>query len=693
MTTRPSVSAGRPQPLGATPDEGGVNFAVFSANATRMTLCLFDDDGLETRIDLPEREGDIWYGHVAGVTPGQRYGYRAYGPYRPDQGHRFNPNKLLLDPYARRLTGHPKWHDALMGYTVGAPAVDLSFDPRDSAPWMPRGVVEATPTFPDPRRPGTSPRNTIVYEAHVRGLTMQHPAIDAPGTFTSLASDPILDHLTRLGITAIEILPVHAFIDDRFLTQMNLTNYWGYQSIGFFAPEPRYMSGSDIFEFRRMVDRFHGAGIEVILDVVYNHTGEGNQAGPTLSFRGLDNASYYRLEQDPRFYVNDTGTGNTLRTEHPMVLQLVMDSLRYWVQVMGVDGFRFDLGAALGRTPRGFDRDAPLFQAILQDPVLQKVKMIAEPWDIGPGGYQLGAFRAPFSSWNDKFRDGVRRFWRRDPGRAPDLAARITGSAQQFDHSGRPATSSVNFLTAHDGFTLEDVVSYSRRHNEANGEGGRDGHSENFSDNMGVEGATKDAAILAARAQRKRNMMATLLLSQGTPMILAGDELGNSQQGNNNAYNQDNEIGWVNWSDPDPVFERFTRAMVAFRKAHPIVRQKLFLHSRERALDGMEDLFWRRDDGEPMQSADWLNPELARVCVELRTASGTPHYAAEEIAIFIVFNAGDAVEVTIPPPPSGRAWTQRVDTAMPDSPPQSIDGPTLSVAADSVAVLVLDPAT
>ncbi|MEL6644349.1 MAG: glycogen debranching protein GlgX [Pseudomonadota bacterium] len=692
MNTRFSVHAGRPAPLGATPDEGGVNFAVFSANATRMTLCLFDEAGLETRIDLPEREGDIWYGHVAGIKPGQHYGYRAYGPYLPDQGHRFNPNKLLLDPYARRLTGHPNWHDALMGYTVGAAAADLSFDPRDSAPWMPRCVVEPTPTLHEPRRPETSQRDTIVYEAHVRGLTMQHPGIPNPGTYTALASDPILDHLTRLGITAIELLPVHAFLNDRFLENMGLTNYWGYQSIGFFAPEPRYMSGDDIAEFRAMVDRFHGAGIEVILDVVYNHTGEGNETGPTLSFRGLDNASYYRLERDPRYYINDTGTGNTFRTENPMVLQLVMDSLRYWVQVMGVDGFRFDLGASLGRTPQGFDRDAPLLQAIRQDPTLAGIKMIAEPWDIGPGGYQLGAFRAPFCSWNDKFRDGVRRFWRGDPGRAPDLAGRITGSALQFDHSGRPATSSVNFLTAHDGFTLEDVVSYSRRHNEANGEGGRDGHSENFSDNMGVEGPTDDEAILAARAQRKRNMIATLLLSQGTPMLLAGDELGNSQRGNNNAYNQDNAIGWVDWDNADPVLERFTRRMIAFRKAHPILRQKLFLHSRERAEDGMEDLFWRRADGAPMQREDWNDPELSRVCVELRTASGTPHYAAEEIAVFVVFNAGDPVDVTIPVPPDGRIWTQQIDTAMPDSPPQRMRGQTLAVAADSVAVLVLDPA-
>ncbi|NNK67636.1 MAG: glycogen debranching protein GlgX [Rhodobacteraceae bacterium] len=691
MTQRITVSAGRSAPLGATPEDGGVNFAIFSANATRITLCLFNEDGGETRIDLPEREGDIWHGRVSGIGPGQLYGYRAYGPYRPDEGHRFNPNKLLLDPYARRITGHPTWDDALMGYTVGAAAGDLSFDPRDSAPFMPRCIVEPAPTMPAPRPPRTPTSETIIYEAHVKGLTMGFPELEDRGTFTSLASDPVLDHLTRLGITAIELLPVQMFLNDRFLVERGLTNYWGYQSLGFFAPDPRYLSDSDVMEFRRMVDRFHGAGLEVILDVVYNHSGEGDETGPTLSFRGLDNASYYRLEQNPRHYVNDTGTGNTLRTDHPMVMRMVMDSLRYWVQVMGVDGFRFDLGASLGRTAHGFDRDAPLFQAMRQDPVIAGVKLIAEPWDLGPGGYQLGRFSAPFLSWNDRFRDGVRRFWRGDPGRAPDLAACITGSADLFDHSGRPATSSVNFLTSHDGFTLQDTVSYSRRHNEANLEDGRDGHGENFSDNLGVEGPTDDALILARRAQRKRNMMATLFLSQGTPMILGGDEAGNSQGGNNNAYNQDNDIGWVNWSDPDPLFERFTRRMVAFRKAHPILRQKLFLHSRERALDGREDIFWRRADGNLMHSDDWLDPELRLVCVELRTASGTPHYAALEIAVFVVFNAGPAIDVVLPAPPDGFVWTEQIDTSTPDSPPARVTAPTLAIAADSVAVLVLDP--
>ena len=691
MHMRISVTAGRPSPLGATPDEGGVNFAVFSAHATRMTLCLFDEAGRETRIDLPEREGHIWHGHVAGIRTGQLYGFRAHGPFAPEEGHRFNPNKLLIDPYARRLTGHPIWHDALYGHTPGTPEADLAFDPRDSAPYMPRSVV-TQPHFPhDPRHPRTDLRETIIYEAHLKGLTQRHPDIARPGTFTAAASDPILDHLTRLGITAIEFLPIQAFLNDRFLVEKGLTNYWGYQPIGFFAPDPRYLTGTDIHEVRHMVDRFHGAGIEVIMDVVYNHTGEGGVDGPTLCFRGLDNQSYYRLEGDGRHYINDTGTGNTLRCDHPMVLRMIMDSLRYWVTVMGVDGFRFDLGATLGRTAHGFDRDAPLFQAMRQDPVLAGVKLIAEPWDIGPGGYQLGGFTAPFLSWNDKYRDSVRRFWRGDAGMAPDFAARIAGSAEQFDHSGRRATSSVNFVTAHDGFTLEDVVSYARRHNLANGEMGRDGHGENFSDNLGVEGPTDDRAIRNSRAQRKRNMLATLMLSQGTPMILGGDELGRTQFGNNNAYNQDNETAWIDWTDTDPVFHRFTRRMIAFRKDHPVVRQSLFLHSRERALDGAPDIFWRNANGVPMEAANWHDPDLRLVCVELRTASGTPHYAALEYAVFIVFNAGPGAEVVVPDPPPGQVWSEQIDTAFPDAPVGRVKGSRISVAENSVAVLVLEP--
>ncbi|MGB8623785.1 MAG: glycogen debranching protein GlgX, partial [Paracoccaceae bacterium] len=648
-----SIGPSRDNRLGANFDGDGVNFAVFSQNATRMELCLFSETGEEThRLPLPEREGDVWHGYVPGLRPGQRYGLRAHGPYRPEEGHRFNPNKLLIDPYAKRLAGDLRWSDRLMGYNVGARNADLSFDTQDSAADMPKGVVE-DPAFSwgeDPR-PRTPLAETVIYEAHVKGLTRLHPEVELPGTYLGLASDPMLEHLTRLGITAIELLPVHAFLNDRFLRQRGLTNYWGYQTLGFFAPDTRYLSTDGIAEFQIMVARLHAAGIEVILDVVYNHTCEGNHLGPTLAYRGLDNRSYYRLEADPRYYVNDTGTGNTLNVDHPMVLRMVMDSLRYWVEVMHVDGFRFDLCATLGRTDAGFDPGAAFFDAIRQDPVLSGVKLIAEPWDIGPGGYQLGAFPPPFSEWNDRFRDGVRRFWRGDAGLAADLADRLTGSALQFDHSGRPATSSVNFVTAHDGFTLQDVVSYSAKHNAANKEDNRDGHDENFSDNMGGEGPTDDPAIRAARARRKRNMMATLLLSQGTPMILAGDELGNTQRGNNNAYCQDNETSWIDWAAADTDFLAFTRRLVAFRKDHPILRQKLFLHSRERAIDGLADLFWLRPDGAEMTEPDWLNPDLKVLVAELRTASGTPTYAAREDAILVAFNAGEAVSVRLPDAP------------------------------------------
>jgi glycogen operon protein len=438
-----------------------------------------------------------------------------------------------------------------------------------------------------------------------------------------------------------------------------------------------------------MVDRYHAAGIEVLLDVVYNHTGEGDNLGPTLSFRGLDNASYYRLEPDRRHYVNDTGTGNALNLHNPMVLRMVMDSLRYWVEVMGVDGFRFDLCATLGRTPHGFDRGASFFDAVRQDPVLTSVKLIAEPWDIGPGGYQLGAFPPPFLEWNDKFRDGVRRFWRKDAGRAPDLGDRLTGSALQFDHSGRPATASVNFVTAHDGMTLTDIVSYDRKHNDANGEDGNDGHSEDFSDNMGVEGRTGDEEILMARTLRKRAIMATLLLSQGTPMILAGDELGNSQGGNNNAYNQDNDTAWIDWSAVDEDFIDFTRKLIAFRHAQPILRQKIFLHSRERLVDGVEDLFWWREDGNPMRTVDWHNPERLFIAVEKRTAAGAPVYDALKHAILMVFNAGSDTQMNLPPVQEGQHWRHVIDTARPDLEAVSAEGSELSVAGQSVSVLVL----
>ena len=695
MTRTHAISAGRAAPLGATFDGDGVNFAVFSAHATRMTLCLFSEDGqAETqRIDLPERDGDVWHGYVAGLRPGQLYGYRADGPHAPEQGHRFNANKLLIDPYAKRLTGHPHWNDALLGYDPAKG--DTSFSTLDSAPYMPRSIV-VDPTFSwgGDRAPDTPIEDSVIYEAHVKGLTRLHPGATPKGTFLGLASDPMLEHLTGLGITAIELLPVQTFVTDKFLHDKGLTNYWGYQTLGFFAPDPRYLKSGDIAEFQQMVARLHSAGIEVILDVVYNHSCEGDERGPTLAFRGLDNASYYRLAEDRRRYINDTGTGNTINVDHPMVLRMIMDSLRYWVEVMHVDGFRFDLCATLGRQGNeGFSSGAAFFDAIRQDPLLTRVKLIAEPWDIGPGGYQLGAFPPPFLEWNDRFRDTVRQFWRGDAGQVPRLADRITGSAQQFDHSGRPATASVNFVTAHDGFTLTDVVNYTRRHTEANGEGNRDGQSENHSDNMGVEGPTDDAGIRAARAKRKRNMLATLLLSQGTPMLLAGDEIGNSQLGNNNAYCQDNEIGWINWDMADEALLAFTRQLIAFRRAHPILRQKRFLHARERAVDGLPDLFWWREDGAEMEEADWLDEARRILCVEKRTAAGTPAYAALETAVFLVFNAGPAVEVALPATPDGLSWVCRLDTSVTGAADAACPtGDRIHCPAEAVLALALEAA-
>lgn len=693
MNQQVTITAGRPFPMGATFDGEGVNFAIFSQHATRMTLCLFDDQGQEyLLIDLPENDGHIWHGYISGLRPGQQYGYRAHGPYRPDEGHRFNPHKLLLDPYARQVSGHPIWHTALMGYDVSAKHGDLTFDTRNSAPYMPRGIV-VDPTFSwgGDHPPRTPLEQSVIYEAHVKGLTAGRADIPHRGTYLGLASDEILDHLTKLGITAIELLPVHAFLDEQHLLTKGLTNYWGYMTTSFFAPEPRYMATGQIAEFQHMVARLHSAGIEVILDVVYNHTSEGNQFGPTLSFRGLDNASYYRLAESPRYYINDTGTGNTLNVNHPMVMRMIMDSLRYWVEVMHVDGFRFDLCTVLGRTDTGFDRNAPFFQAIRQDPILSKVKLIAEPWDIGPGGYQLGAYPPPWAEWNDKYRDQVRAFWRGDVDTTRKLASRVTGSSLRFDHDRRSAASSVNFLTAHDGFTLMDVVSYNEKHNLDNGEENRDGHSDNTSDNMGVEGPTTDLAIRAARALRRRNMMATLLLSQGTPMILAGDELGNSQGGNNNAYCQDNAIGWVDWgpdnAGEDPDFLAFCRKIIGFRKAHPILRQKRFLHAKSRLIDGVPDLFWRRADGTQMTDADWSDPALRHITLELRTASGTPGYASLEYALFLVFNAGPGLLVTLPPTTNGRSWVRHIDTARPYAAAKPAKSKT-RVRANSVVVLV-----
>ncbi|MFT4149595.1 MAG: glycogen debranching protein GlgX [Paracoccaceae bacterium] len=660
-----ATAPGRPWPMGASFDGDGVNFAVFSAHAEKVELCLFSPDGRRelSRIPLRDRDGDIWHVHVGGLTPGTLYGYRVHGPYVPEQGHRFNPHKLLIDPYARALSGRLKWSDALMGYKVGSPRADLSYDTRDSAFAVPKSVVADTSfNWGDDRPPRVHMADTVVYEAHVAGLTMLHSRVEKGhrGTYLGLSSDAVIEHLLKLGVTTVELLPIHAFVDDRFLVAKGLRNYWGYQSIGFFAPEPRYMARGEVWEFQQMVRRLHSAGLEVVLDVVYNHSGEGDEFGPTIAFRGLDNRSYYRLLDGGRFYVNDTGTGNTMNVTHPMVLRMVMDSLRYWVEVMHVDGFRFDLATVLGREAGGFDPNGGFFDAIRQDPVLAQVKLIAEPWDIGPGGYQLGAYPHPFREWNDRFRDGVRRLWKGEAGMMPDLAKRLLGSAERFDHQGRAATSSVNFLTAHDGFTLEDVVSYTVKRNLANGEDNRDGHSDNHSDNLGVEGPTDDPAILTARALRKRNLLATLFLSQGIPMLLAGDEVGNSQQGNNNAYAQGNDIGWVQWRD-DPL-TGFIARLTKLRRDHPVLRQRRFLHAKPRAHDNLPDVIWRRADGQPPRPEDWHDAGFRCLCVELRMAAEGGDEGHE--AILAVFNPGGAVPLTLPDTAPG--WELILDTTRPD---------------------------
>ncbi len=691
-----ALSAGRPDPLGASFDGEGVNFAVFSANATRVDLCIFCREGKEERARIPlrERDGDIWHVYVAGLGPGTQYGYRVHGAYAPEDGHRFNPNKLLLDPYAKQIEGRVHWNDAVYGYRVGDSKGDLSFDRTDSAPYVPKSVI-ADPSFDwgDDRPPHIRRSDIVLYEAHAKGLTRTHPDIppDLAGTYRALASESMLEHLTKLGITTVELLPVHAFLDDRFLIQRGLKNYWGYQSIGFFAPEPRYMSHGALWEFQTMVRRLHSAGFEVVLDVVYNHTGESDHLGPTLAFRGLDNASYYRLHQDKRYYVNDTGTGNTINVAHPMVLRMVMDSLRYWVEVMHVDGFRFDLATVLAREPHGFDPNGGFLDAIRQDPVLAGCKLIAEPWDIGPGGYQLGAWPHPFKEWNDRYRDGVRRFWRGDTRMTAELARRIAGSADEFDHSGRAATSSVNFITAHDGFTLEDLVSYTVKRNLANGEGDRDGKNENYSDNFGIEGPSLDPVIRAARDRRKRNLLATLFLSQGTPMLLAGDEIGNSQGGNNNAYAQDNETGWTDWSDPDDALTAFVAKLTQLRRDHPVLRQRLFLHARPRAKDGMPDLYWRLPNGKAPTQADWTDPAWRALCVEIRTSSATPGYDASDDVIFAVFNAGDAVEVRLPDVPEGMVWQGILDTTDPEAGPNVASRARIIAPAQSVLAFARAP--
>lgn len=686
-----SIEAGSADRLGAHPIGDGVSFGVFSSHAEKIEICLYTPDGAHEiqRLALPDRLGDIWHGFIPGLPEGAVYGLRAHGPYEPQLGHRFNPAKLLIDPYVRRLTGPLIHDDALLGYDPRAAQADMSIDHRDSAPFVPKGIVTADPP-PLPRERRVARDRVVIYEAHPKGLTAAHPGVPEAvrGRFAGLASDAVIDHLTRLGITTLELLPVQAHANEAFLLRKGLTNYWGYNTLAFFAPETGYTLHGDPAEFRDMVTRLHGAGIEVILDVVYNHTAEGNELGPTLSFRGLDNASYYRLMADnPRYYVNDTGTGNTVDCAHPMVLRMVLDSLRYWVEHMGVDGFRFDLATVLGREPAGFQRDGRFLSALRQDPVLANIRLIAEPWDVGPGGYQLGAFPPPFLEWNDRFRDGTRRFWRGDANIA-DLAERVTGSAPVFDHSGRAPQATVNFITAHDGFTLADLTSFNQKHNLPNHEGNRDGHNENYSDNMGHEGATDDPAILDARARRRRNLLATMFLSQGTPMLLAGDEIGNSQDGNNNAYCQDNQTGWINWDTPDQALADFTSRLIALRLSHPVLHQRRFLHSLP-IPEGGRDLIWHLPGGAEPSDSDWQQPGLRALGLELRMAANSPERAEHAAdAAYIAVNGGAAaVQMALPVLPEG-GWMRVLDTSQPIAQDRAEDGTVAEVAADSIAVFV-----
>ena len=631
MSSMPAqLDRGTPYPLGATWDGLGINFAVFSAHAERIELCLFDPTGKReiARFDLSECTDEIWHGYLPNARAGLIYGYRVYGPYRPQDGHRFNPSKLLLDPYARRLAGTLRWSDALFGYRINSPRADLSYDRRDSAPGMLKAIVSDDAfDWGDDRSPNTAWSETVIYEAHVRGMTMLRRDVRANerGTFAGLADANVIQYLQRLGITAIELLPVHAFVQDRVLVERGLKNYWGYNSICFFAIEPRYLSDGSRDEMRVAVRRLHAAGIEVILDVVYNHTAEGSELGPTLSFRGLDNASYYRLvPSDRRYCINDTGTGNTLNLSHPRVLQMVMDSLRYWVTSFHIDGFRFDLGVTLGREENGFDPGSGFFDAVRQDPVLARVKLISEPWDLGPGGYQLGHHPPGFAEWNDRFRDSTRRFWRGDGGERPEFAARLAGSADLFERQSRRPWASINYAASHDGFTLADAVSFKERHNEANGEDNRDGQGENYSSDWGVEGPTTDAALVEIRERVRRAMLATVMFAEGTPMLLAGDEFGRTQRGNNNAYCQDNEVSWLDWqlaaSSDGREFVTFVRRLIALRREHVALRAGYFLHGQRELGPNVSEIAWFDERGEPIPDESWKNPELR--LLSLRRAAG-----------------------------------------------------------------------
>ncbi len=675
---------GKPYPLGATWDGEGVNFAIFSQHAKAVELCLFDpnDETRETaRIKMLEQTDYVWHCYLPGIQPGQLYGYRVHGPYLPEHGHRFNPHKLLIDPYAKALSSTIRWSDAMSGYPLGGEEEDLAMDKSDSAAGMPKGVViDAAFDWGDDAHPNIPLHKSVIYELHVKGFTQQHQGVPEPlrGTYAGLASPDVIDYLKELGVTAVELLPVHQFVNDRILVDKGLSNYWGYNTIGYFAPDVRYSAsgshGQQVREFKAMVKTLHAHGIEVILDVVYNHTAEGNHLGPTLSFRGVDNASYYRLVPDaPRFYMDYTGCGNTLNAQHPHTLQLIMDSLRYWVLEMHVDGFRFDLASALARELHEVDRLGSFFDIIHQDPILSQVKLIAEPWDVGEGGYQVGNFPVLWAEWNGKYRDAVRSFWRGDAVGVGELAFRLTGSSDLYEHNGRRPYASINFITANYGFTLNDLVSYNEKHNEANCEDNRDGENHNISWNCGIEGPTEVPEVVALREKQKRNFLATLLLSQGVPMICGGDERGRTQQGNNNAYCQDNEISWLNWelNERDQKQLDYAKHLIRLRRDHPVLHRRKFFQGREIHGTGVRDICWYQPDGSLMTEEQWINGSVRSLGMLLNgLAMQETDERGEEIkddVLLLLINGHDEQQCfKLPGDEQGPRWQVLLDTNTPD---------------------------
>ncbi len=702
-----NILPGKPYPLGATWDGSGTNFSIFSENATKVELCLFDAQGEQEtqRVQLREVTAHVWHGYLTSVEPGQLYGYRLYGPYEPELGERFNPHKLMIDPYAKAVHGKVDWDAPVFGYRIGDEALDLSFDDEDSAWGMPKSVV-TNPWFDwdDDRHPHTPWHESIIYELHVKGFTELSPFVpeDLRGTYAGLSSGPVIDYLQRLGVTAVELLPVHKFLDDKHLIDRGLRNYWGYNTINFFAPDNRYASNPNraapIAEFKTMVRALHRAGIEVILDVVYNHTAEGSELGPSLSLRGIDNAAYYRLSpENPRYYVDYTGTGNSLNVRHPQVLQMIMDSLRYWIEEMHVDGFRFDLAATLARELHDVDRLSAFFDIIHQDPVISQVKLIAEPWDVGIGGYQVGNFPVLWTEWNGKFRDTIRHYWRGDEGHVAELGYRLTGSSDLYLADGRRPHASINFVTAHDGFTLNDLVSYDQKHNDANGEENRDGTDDNISANYGSEGPTDNAEIVETRQRQMRNFMATLLLSQGVPMINAGDEFGRSQLGNNNAYCQDNDISWLSWSlsEEQQSLVDFTRRLIQIRRDHPTFRRRKFFQGRLIRGADVRDITWFSPDGSEMNEEQWNSSWVQ--CLGMRLGGGpigdvdeTGDAVTDETFLVILNAATTPVEFKLPTGDLGRPWQVMIDTTNAEQPAprtRTVETPSYLVESRTLVLL------